>query len=247
MDDWVSYVGEGDEVATTVPIFPKADQDLTPANIAEMERDRFRWLAGVYTDPVQSLFVLWKDENFLMDERKALGNITLEEFYRNSVALGVLLLRREVQHLTYLCALRNLLRLRVADGANVFFYGPTSGAELEAIYNAGGFPVLVSDHEDSKWQHLAETRLLDSQVPFDTVTTAEARKYGKTHHAVLSSWLPAPEVTIAESYSSVGIYGILFIPSTNLSLGHEVKKLRLCAVSTYQTSVGVWFKPPAHN
>jgi len=181
----------------------------------------------------------------MMDERKALGNIDLEKFYSNSVGLGLTLLRKEVRQVAYLRTLRNCLRSRLDVGTRVCFFGPTSGAELEAIHDAGGRPVLVSDDEDSKWQHICESRLLDSRIPFDTISPAKLlRSPYRSHFSVLSALLTDPKKSVSLALASLGLWGFLVAPRTNLSLGHQVQKLPLKQVDTHQASVGVWFKPP---
>lgn len=248
-DEWVLYLQIKDgkwHPVTSIPLFPHIDEPLDADAISKMERDRFSWLVALYDDSPRTLFTLWTDETFMMDERKALGNITLEKFYEISVGLGLHLLRREVRQIEYLRALRNSLRSRLDPGTPVYFFGPTSGAEIEAIHDAGGRPILVSKDESSKWQHLCESRLLDSRVPYDTVTYSRLRRSRyKAHFAVLSEHLTDPGKIVPQAHAALGKFGFLLAFCTNLSLGHQVRKLSLKQVDTHQTSVGVWFKPPA--
>jgi hypothetical protein len=246
-DEWVSYLqaDKGWTPVTSIPLFPAIDGPLDAAAVTKMEQDRFSWLVALYGDSPHTLFTLWTDETFMMDERKALGNISLDKFYVHSVGLGLHLLRREVRQLAYIRALRNALRSRLDPGIPVFFFGPTSGAEIEAIHNAGGRPILVSQDEGSKWQHLCEARLLDSRVPFDTVAASRLRRSRySAHFAVLSGTMADPKRTVPLALAALGKFGFLVTPRTNLSLGHQVQKLSLKQVDTHQTSVGVWFKPP---
>lgn len=237
MHNWRSYLGGEPQVVESIPLFPRIDGDLSAADLTALEHDRFQYINGIYPDPPETLFQLWIDENFMLDEQRALG-LPLEEFYEASVGLALLLMRKEIQGLNYLRNLRDLLKLRLSPDTPVLFFGPTSGGELEAIHDAGGWPVLISSG-DPKWQHLAETRLLDDRVAFDTAERCMA------HHAVLSPWLPDPERTVHEAYESLGKYGMLFHPPrTNLAVGHAVEGLGLRPADTHQTSVGAWFKPP---
>lgn len=244
MDDWAQYVGDT-KPPRNISLFPEIDEPIDGSSLTTMERDRFCYLVGLFPDDPDKMFDLWIDESYMFEERKNFPELTMSRFYNVSIGLSLLLLRKEIRHLNYLRALRTALGLRISIGTPVFFFGPTSGAELEAIYAAGGHPILVSTDESAKWQHLAETRLLDSRVPFDTVLSGDLRKSGYTaHHAVLSPWLPEPTRTVKQALRSLGKFGILFNQRTNLQVGHAIEKLSLRQLDTYQTDVGVWFKPP---
>jgi len=245
-EGWVDYVGGSKELLHDLSLFPLIDGEHPP--VEEIEIDRFRWLVRTYPDDPENLFKVWKDKTFLMDERRALGNISLEDFYTHSVGLGVLLLRKEARTLPYLRALRDCLALRIEPGATVFFVGPTSGSEIEAIYAAGGKPILVSVEEDSKWQHLAEVRLFDSRVPFETFEPSRfERNPYDTRHVVLSSWLPDVKYYVNLSHDAVGSYGFLYHLSTNLSMCHEFRKLNLRSLDTFQKHIRVSFKYPRNK
>jgi hypothetical protein len=247
MTEWQEYLQATKDwkPETSIRLFPAIDEHLDAGSISKMERNRFSWLVGLYDDDPHTLFTLWTDETFMMDERKALGNITLDEFYVHSVGLGLTLLRKELRQIEYLRALRNCLRSRLDPNVPVYFFGPTSGAEIEAIHDAGGRPILVSQNDTSKWQHLCEARLLDSRIPFDTVTNVRLRRSRyRAHFAVISGCLTDPKKTVPLAENALGKFGFLITPRTNLSLGHQVQKLSLKQVDTHQTSVGVWFKPP---
>jgi hypothetical protein len=242
-EGWSDYICGSEDLLHGLPLFPLIDGECPP--LEEIETDRFRWLVRTYPDDPENLFKVWKDKTFLMDERRAMGNISLEDFYTHSVGLGVLLLRKEARNLLFLQALRNSLALRIEPGETVFFVGPTSGAEVEAIHAAGGKPILVSIEDDSKWQHLAEVRLFDSRVPFETFEPDrfEQNPYD-TRHVVLSSWLPDVEYYVKLAYNSVGSYGFLYHVTTNLSMCHELQQLNLRRLDTFQKSIGVCLKYP---
>lgn len=244
MDDWCHYVGDAKPVKS-IALFPKILSTLGSTDIDKMERDRFCYLVELFPDDPERLFRLWIDETYMVEERNLFPNLTLARFYDVSIGLSLLLLRKEIRHISYLRALRTALGLRISIGTPVYFFGPTSGSEIEAIYAAGGFPILVSTDETAKWQHLAETRLLDSRVPFDTVKScALHHRKDQVHHAVLSPWLPDPTKTVKQALKSLGKFGTLFSQRTNLQVGHTIEKLSLHQLDTYQTNVGVWFKPP---
>ncbi len=244
MDDWALYIGDAKPVRS-ISLFPAIDQEMDAHALSAMERDRFCYLLDLYPDDPDQMFKFWIDETFMVEERKRFPKLNLSRFYDVSIGLSLLLLRKEIRHLNYLRALRTSLGLRLSIGTPVFFFGPTSGSELEAIHAAGGRPILVSNDETAKWQHLCEARLLDSRVPFDTVHSSELHKSSfSAHHAVLSSWLPEPTKTVKQALRSLGKFGILFNSRTNLQVGHAIKKLSLRQLDTYQTDVGVWFKPP---
>lgn len=244
IEDWAQYVGDAKPVKS-ISLFPQIDTTLDAAALTKMEKDRFCYLVELFPDDPEQLFKLWIDETFLIEERKSFPSLSKSKFYNVSIGLSLLLLRKEIRHISYLRALRTALGLRLSIGTPVFFFGPTSGSEIEAIDAAGGYPILVSTDEEAKWQYLCETRLLDSRVPFDTVRACDLKKGRHTaHHAVLSSWLPEPARTVKQALKSLGKFGMLMGSSTNIQVGHAIEKLSLRQLDTYQTDVGVWFKPP---
>jgi hypothetical protein len=242
MNNWEEYLGGDRKVKGPLSLFPRIEGHLSPNDLTEMERDRFRWLLTIYPGDPNHLFNLWSNRNFLMDERSSRGDLNLERFYAASEGLGSYLLREEVRQVSYLNSLKTCLALRVASGDPVLFFGPTSGADLEAIHAAGGMPHLISIVPDPKWEEIAELRLWDCRIPFEDVDIRNILSTG-SRYIVISSWITEPDTYMRLAVEAVGKYGFILTPSTNLLAVHESKKLYLQQVDTFQSDVSVWYKP----
>lgn len=241
MTDWESYLGGKRQVLRSISLFPSIEKDLPSSVLDEMERDRFRWLLSAYPENPNKLFHMWSNRNFILEERMAMKDLSLERFYAASEGLGVYLLREEIRQGSYLRSLRNCLSLRLHPGEPVLFLGPTSGSDLEAIHAAGGMPHLISVVPDPKWEEITEMRLWDGRIPFEDAKSSDMLP-NSYRHVVISSWVTEPDTYVRLAASTLGKYGFLLSPSTNLLAVHEAKKLDLHHVDTFQSDVGVFYK-----
>jgi hypothetical protein len=239
--DWEAYLGTKHQTSGSLSLFPRIEGILSSDTLNEMERDRFRWLLSVYPSDPERLFSIWSNRNFLLEERKTMGDVNLEQFYATSEGLGIYLLREEVRQISYLKSLRDCLALRVSPEEPVLFLGPTSGADLEAIHAAGGMPHLVSIIPNPKWEEIAEIRLWDCRIPFEDSSPSELLP-DSYRYVVISSWVTEPDTYVRWASNVVGKYGFLLSPATNLLSIHEARKLSLRSVDTFQSDVGVFYK-----
>lgn len=245
--EYVGYI-KGDKRRGSISLFPRIDGDLDAEDLARIERDRFRWLLEVVEDPPEKVFSLWTDRARLLEERASSKIEKPEDFYAASEVFGYHLLREEVYQTDYLRSLRDCLRLRLAPEEPVVFIGPTSGGELEAIYNAGGFPVLATLVPDPRWEEFTSLRMFECRVPYENWRMTDVlRSSADFRFIIVSSWCTEPQTYTRLAVESLGSYGFVLTPSTNLSALHEAKQLSLHAVDTFQREVGVFYKPVSVN
>jgi hypothetical protein len=244
-ESWITYLG-GKKERGSLSLFPRVDSSVSLEEIAEMERDRFRWLLEVQETKPADLLNLWTNRNLLLDERRGSKIEKLEDFYAASEVFGYHLLREEIHQLDYLRSLRNCLRLRLAPGEPVVFVGPTAGAELEAIQNAGGFPILVQLLPDSRWSEITSLKMFEIRVPYEDGTMKQLlRRAWNFRFVIISSWCTEPQTYLRLAADSIGMYGFVATPATNLTALHAAKQLSLHVVDTFQREVGIFFKPVA--
>lgn len=242
---WVGYLG-GKKERGSLSLFPRIDAPVSLVDQGEMERDRFMWLRETQEKTPDVLYNLWTNRNLLLDERRTSKVEKLEDFYAASEVFGYHLLREEIHQLDYLRSLRNCLRLRLAPGEPVVFVGPTAGADLEAIHNAGGLPILVQLISESRWSEITALKMFEIRVPFEDGTMKEfVRQTWGARFVIISSWCTEPQTYMRLAVESLGSYGFVLTPSTNLSVLHEAKQLSLHVVDTFQREVGIFYKPVA--
>jgi len=239
---------EGSTKRDSLSLFPRIDAPLTAEDLYKFEQDRFRWLLEVLDESEPNLKYLYSSwtggSNYLFQEHKESNCKSLEDFYSLSFGLSLHLLREEVHQVSYLRHLRDCLSLRLAPGEPVVFLGPTSGAELEAIHDAGGFPILVSITPNPRWGEITSLRMFEDRIPFEDVKFKDFMQRSCDFRVViLSSWATEPDTYMRLSYQALGCCGFLITSNTNLTAIQEAKQLSLHSVDTHQNEVGVFFKP----
>lgn len=241
------YLG-GSTKRDSLSLFPRIDAPITAENLYKFEQDRFRWLLEVLDESepnLEHLYSSWTGgSNYLFQEHKESNCKSLEDFYSLSFGLSLHLLRGEVHQLSYLRHLRDCLSLRLAPGEPVVFLGPTSGAELEAIHDAGGFPILVSITPNPRWGEITSLRMFEDRIPFEDVKFKDFMQCSCDFRVViLSSWATEPDTYMRLSCQALKTYGFVITPATNLSALHEARQLSLVSVDAFQHDVGVFYKP----
>lgn len=243
MKDWELYLRGEEARPVGLSLFPAIE--AKSLDTAKLERQRFRWLLSVFPDDPELLYNLWCQPTFLLQERKVFSNKPLQQFYNLSVALSVHLLREETRQISYLVSLKRVLSLRLVHGEPVYFLGPTSGAELEAITAAGGYPILVPYSRNSKWEKVAECRLFDSRTLFADTTAKELRRNKRrARHVVVSTWAVNPEQCFEDAQVAFTRKdGFILSAATNLLAQTEALNRDLRRVDTHQPDVGVYYQP----
>jgi hypothetical protein len=244
---WVGYL-RGKKVRGPLSLFPRIDAPVSLEDQGEMERDRFMWLREVQEKTPDALYNLWTNRNLLLDERHTSKVEKLEDFYAASEVFGYHLLREEIHQFDYLRSLRDCLRLRLAPGEPVVFVGPTAGGDLEVIHDAGGFPILVPLIPESRWSEITTLKMFETRVPFEDGTLKQlVQQAWGARFIIISSWCTEPQTYLRLAVESIGKYGFIVSPATNLIVLHEAKQLSLHVVDTFQREVGIFYKPVSVN
>lgn len=243
---WLDYL---DGVETTYPedisLFPLIDEEPdTPHFREKLLKARFRWIKEQYErDTWEMLLAMWHNRDLLLEARGANAHLDLFDFYNHSEALVLHLLRAEADNLSYYKQLRDALRLRVRLGTSVLFLGPTIGAEIEAISQAGGAPAIITHVKGIPWIRAFHERMFHDSVQAHVYTYNELVRYRpETHFVVLSNFIPeiASALRLASQY--VGSYGYILFSAQNKKMVEAAENLGMIRRDVERSELATFFK-----
>lgn len=244
--EWREYL---DGVTTCYPediaLFPYIDEEPDDERTRErMRKARFRWLKEVlHTMTPADVYTFWQDRDTLIDARTRDRHIDLHDFYNLSWELGLHLLRAEVDNLSYYKQLRDALRLRIRRDTPVLIFGPTSGAEVEAISAAGGAPQLVVYDPEAPWVAQLHERLLHDSQECEVYTYDEfAQCQPEARYVVLSDFIPDIPTALRLADQHVGSCGFVLFRAQNEAMVKAARELGLFRVDGNRDRVAVNLK-----
>lgn len=244
--DWLEYL---DGVTASHPedisLFPYVDEEEDTARMREkMLKARFRWLKEYRCDVLrEDLYTEWRNDDLLIESRRSDRHVDLHDFYNRSEHLGLHLLRVEVSNLSYYKQLRDALKTRIRRDTPVIVFGPTSGAEAEAVTEAGGSPKVVAFDSNAPWVHQLHERMFHDSQEYEVYTYDEfARNALTARYIVLSNFIPDIPGALRLAKQHVGSYGFVLFSAENKCMMREAEELGLFRVDEHRDAVAVEFK-----
>jgi hypothetical protein len=201
------------------------------------------WYTSLHPDEPVDVVESWSHPAAMVFERQKFRDAPIGQFYARSLSLPWRMLRDEGAQESYYRALCNELSLRIPRGAAVAVVGPTSGRDLVAIHDAGGYPVLLCDGR-SHWSDLVECRMMELGIPFRTVDPRDLIDEGSApiHYTIGNAWDPDPSNTVRLVGKISGKYGYLLVSRTNLMSISSATSDGLYRVSIHNPEVAMFFR-----
>jgi hypothetical protein len=244
--EWLDYLdGVEPSYPEDIALFPYIDEEPDDERTRlKMLKARFRWLKDFrHSMSRKVLFAEWQNRDILIDTRTAQRHVDLHDFYNREESLGLHLLRSEVDNLSYYKQLRDALKLRIRRDMPVLIFGPTAGAEVEAITDAGCSPKIVVYDPKAPWVNQLHERMFHDSQEYEVYTYDEfARSQPESRFVVLSNFIPDIPTALRLASAHVGSHGFVLFSSANRAFIRGAKTLGLIRVDGNREDLAVNFK-----